>query len=163
MKEQNTSSEPASTVCYEAIELQVRLRIQGWLQDLLVAEVTESLSRAKSQRRQEEAVSGYRNGYGKPRRIALTAGTVPVRRPRMRNLAERFESRVLPLFKRHAKEHTREALGQPSLPVLTTTRSDGHADYAIASTGSDVGWIRSRCLLYASFALSMNVCKGVLP
>ena len=49
-------------------------------------------------------MAGYRNGYGKPRRIALTAGTITVRRPRMRNLAERFASRVLPLFKRRTAE-----------------------------------------------------------
>jgi putative transposase len=104
MKEQNTTTESASTVCYEMIEAKARERIQQWLQDLLEAEVTEFLGRAKSQRRSEDAVVGYRNGYGKPRRIALSAGTVTVRRPRTRNLAERFESRVLPLFKRRSKE-----------------------------------------------------------
>src|SRR5439155_20254744 len=104
MKEKNTSTEAASTVCYEMIEAKARERIQEWLQDLLEAEVTEFLGRAKSQRRQEEAVAGYRNGYGKPRRIALTAGTIALRRPRMRNLCERFESRVLPLFKRRTQE-----------------------------------------------------------
>jgi transposase-like protein len=73
---------------------------------LLEAEVTEFLGRGKSQRcaELEEARSGYRNGYGKPRRVAFTAGTIVVRRPRMRNLAERFESRVLPLFKRRTTE-----------------------------------------------------------
>lgn len=104
MKEKNTSTESASTVCYETIEANARSRIQKWLQDLLEVEVTEFLGRGKSQRRQGEAVCGYRNGYGKPRRIALTAGTITVRRPRMRNLAERFESRVLPLFKRRTAE-----------------------------------------------------------
>jgi putative transposase len=104
MKEKNTSTESASTVCYETIEANARKRIQRWLQDLLEAEVTEFLGRGKSQRRQEDAVSGYRNGYGKSRRIALTAGTITVRRPRMRNLTERFESRVLPLFKRRTAE-----------------------------------------------------------
>jgi putative transposase len=67
-------------------------------------EVSEFLVRAKSQRRADDAVAGYRNGYGKARRIALTAGTITVQRPRMRNLAERFESRVLPLFKRRTAE-----------------------------------------------------------
>jgi transposase-like protein len=105
MKEKNTSIESASTVCYETIEAKARQRIQIWLQDLLEGEVTEFLGRAKSQRRaSSEATSGYRNGYGKPRRLALTAGTISVRRPRMRNLAERFESRVLPMFKRRTKE-----------------------------------------------------------
>lgn len=106
MKERITSTESASRVCYETMEAHARSRIQSWLQDLLEAEVTEFLGRAKSQRRKgfEEAASGYRNGYGKPRRVALTAGTITVRRPRMRNLAERFESRVLPLFKRRTAE-----------------------------------------------------------
>jgi len=104
MKEKTTSSELASTICYETMEAHARQRIQEWLQDLLEAEVTEFLGRAKSQRRQEEAMAGYRNGYGKPRRMALTAGTITVRRPRMRNLAERFESRVVPLFKRRTAE-----------------------------------------------------------
>lgn len=104
MKEKNTSSECASTVCYDTIEENARKRIQLWLQDLLEDEVTEFLGREKSQRREEHAAPGYRNGHGKPRRIALTAGTIAVRRPRMRNLAERFESRVLPLFKRRTAE-----------------------------------------------------------
>jgi putative transposase len=106
MKEKITSTESASRVCYETMEAHARGRIQGWLQDLLEAEVTEFLGRGKSQRQAQVAParSGYRNGYGKPRRVALTAGTITVRRPRMRNLAERFESRVLPLFKRRTAE-----------------------------------------------------------
>ena len=47
-----------------------------------------------------DAVAGYRNGYGKPRRLAMSSGTITVRRPRVRGLEERFESRVLPLFLR---------------------------------------------------------------
>ena len=77
----------------------------GW-QELLEAEVSEFLGRAKSQRRAEleEPRAGYRNGHGKPRRMALTAGTITLRRPRVRNLEQRFESRVLPLFKRRSHE-----------------------------------------------------------
>jgi putative transposase len=106
MKEKSTSSESASRVCYETMEAHARGRIQSWLQDLLEAEVTEFLGRSKSQRQAEVAPAreGYRNGYGRPRGVALTAGTIKVRRPRMRNLAERFESRVLPLFKRRTAE-----------------------------------------------------------
>jgi transposase-like protein len=54
-----------------------------------------------------DGVSGYRNGYGESRRVALSCGTVRVRRPRVRGvqgLEERFESRVLPLFKRRTEE-----------------------------------------------------------
>jgi putative transposase len=106
MKEKITSTESASTVCYEAMEVHARRCIQSWLQDLLEAEVTEFLGRGKSQRcaEVEEARLDYRNGYGKPRKVALTAGTITVRRPRVRNLAEHFESRVLPLFKRRSVE-----------------------------------------------------------
>ena len=104
MKQKTTTEQSASTVCYEMIEAKARERIQSWLQDLLEQEVTEFLGRAKSQRRCEADVIGYRNGYGKPRRMALSSGTVSVRRPRMRNLGDRFESRVLPLFKRRSQE-----------------------------------------------------------
>ena len=67
----------------------------------------EFLGCGKSQRQAQIAptrAAGYRNVYGKARRVALTAGTITVRRPRIRNLAERFESRVLPVFKRRTAE-----------------------------------------------------------
>src|SRR5262249_58725077 len=51
-----------------------------------------------------DASTGYRNGYGKPRRLTLKSGTITVRRPRVRDLNKRFVSRVLPLFKRQTKE-----------------------------------------------------------
>ncbi len=41
---------------------------------------------------------GYRNGYGKTRRFTLSLGTIEIRRPRVRDLGERFVSKVLPLF-----------------------------------------------------------------
>lgn len=47
---------------------------------------------------------GYRNGYGKSRRLSLTSGTSTVRRPRVRGLEKRFASRVLPLCKRRTQE-----------------------------------------------------------
>jgi transposase-like protein len=67
-------------------------------------EVTELLGREKSERRKPvDSHVGYRNGYGKPRRLTMSIGTVTVRRPRVRDLEERFESRVLPLFKRRTE------------------------------------------------------------
>ena len=88
MKQKTTTEQSASTVCYEMIEAKARERIQNWLQGLLEEEVTEFLGRAKSQRRSAEDMVGYRNGYGKPRRIALSSGTLSVRRPRLRNLGD---------------------------------------------------------------------------
>ena len=82
-----------------------RMRIQGWLQDLLEEEVTQLLGRQKSERGGSvDAPAGYRNGYGNPRRVSMMAGTLAVRRPRVRGVEERFESRVLPLFKRRTEE-----------------------------------------------------------
>ena len=80
-----------------------RGRIQERMQQLLVEEVTEFLGRAKHQRRGVD-MQGYRNGYGKPRRLTMRSGTVTVRRPRVRDLDERFESRLLPLFTRRTQE-----------------------------------------------------------
>jgi hypothetical protein len=47
-----------------------------------------------------EATVGYRDGFGKERRLSLSVGIVTVRRPRVRGLVESFESRIRPLFKR---------------------------------------------------------------
>ena len=63
----------------------------------------EALGRAKHVRRAAEAI-GDRNGYAKPRQLALLNETVTVRRPRVRNLDERFVSRMLPLFQRRTPE-----------------------------------------------------------
>jgi putative transposase len=60
--------------------------------------------RKKSERKGNRSEqSGYRNGYGKPRRFTLSAGTVEIQRPRVRDLGERFISKVLPMFKRHSR------------------------------------------------------------
>jgi len=92
---------------WEQLEAMAREQIQRFVQRLLEEEVTELVGRAKSQRRPvvgDEARPVYRNGHGKPRRLALTCGTIEVRRPRMRGLEERFESAVLPLFKRRTEQ-----------------------------------------------------------
>jgi putative transposase len=41
---------------------------------------------------------------GKPETSGLMGGTVQVRRPRVRNADERFESRIIPLFHRKSKQ-----------------------------------------------------------
>jgi putative transposase len=71
----------------------------------LEEEITALLGRPKSVRRAAvDAPTGLRNGYGKPRRLSLSMGTITVRRPRVRGLADRFVSRVLPLFQRRTRE-----------------------------------------------------------
>lgn len=67
--------------------------------------MTAFLGRGNGQRRAAvDASPGYRNGYQKPRRLALSGGTITVRRPRVRDVEERFESRLLPLFRRRTEE-----------------------------------------------------------
>jgi putative transposase len=88
-----------------ALEELARVKVQGWIQDLLEEELTQFLGRRKSERRAAVDVPvGYRNGHGKRRRLSMMAGTIEVRRPRVRGLEERFESRLLPLFVRRTKE-----------------------------------------------------------
>jgi hypothetical protein len=101
VKEQSTERVIESRPSWEDVEALARQRIQTWFQRLLEEEVEQLLGRARYARREGiDAPGGYRNGLGKPRRLTLSAGTITVRRPRVRGLAERFESRLLPLFKR---------------------------------------------------------------
>jgi len=105
MEEVTTVHTDQSTPEFEYLEDWVRLKVQGFIQGILEEEVESILGRARYQRREGvDAIRGWRNGYGKPRRISLKTGTVTVRRPRVRGIEERFESRILPLFKRRTKE-----------------------------------------------------------
>jgi transposase-like protein len=95
----------SSTVCYEQLEKWIRAKAQDHIQSVLEEEVTAFFGRVKGARRQQvDAMAGYRNGFGKPRRLSTSIGTMTVRRPRVRGTEERFESRVLPLFRRRTKE-----------------------------------------------------------
>jgi len=105
MKKKSTEERSGSRVCYEMLESLVRERVQEFVQNVLEEEVEELLGRSKWERRSSvDAAEGYRNGYGKRRRLTLSCGTVELARPRVRGLEERFESRVLPLFARRTKE-----------------------------------------------------------
>jgi putative transposase len=104
MEQKITRHVGPSSDMWEHLEVFVREHIQRFIQTLLEEEVTACLGRPKSARRTAvDAPAGMRNGYGKPRRLGLTAGTITVRRPRVRGLAERFVSRVLPLFQRRTR------------------------------------------------------------
>lgn len=90
---------------YDMLEEAVRGKIQQYIQDMLEEELTEFLGRQKSERGKiVDGFNGYRNGHGKPRKMALMSGTITLRRPRARGTEERFESAVLPFFKRRTKE-----------------------------------------------------------
>jgi putative transposase len=105
MEQKTTIPTSSSSQMWERLEAFVREQIQRFIQALLEEEVTALLGRPKSARRAAvDASKGLRNGYGNPRRLTLTAGTITVCRPRVRGLDERFVSRVLPLFKRRTRE-----------------------------------------------------------
>jgi putative transposase len=89
---------------WETLERYARGEIQQFVQRLLEEEVDELLGRQKSERRTAVSAVGYRNGHAKPRKLALSSGTIIVQRPRVRNLEERVVSRLLPLFKRRTAE-----------------------------------------------------------
>jgi len=98
------NGEKSSRVTYEVLEEMVRLKAQEFIQDILDEELRAFLSRGKSERiRGIDVVHNYRNGRGKPRKLALMNGTITIKRPRLRNV-KGFESKVLPLFTRRSIE-----------------------------------------------------------
>src|SRR4030095_1522925 len=104
-KREPTTPRVEEAKTWEHLEAFVREHVQQFIQALLEEEVTELLGRTKSARREAvDAAPGDRNGYGKPRQRARSSGPTTARRPRFRDLNERFVSRVLPLFKRQTKE-----------------------------------------------------------
>jgi transposase-like protein len=103
VEEQSTKGSESSRVAWGSLESWARGEIQVWLQRMLEAEVTELLGREKSERREAvDAGAGYRNGYGKSRRLSMTSGTI-AETSWVRGLEERRES-ILPLFKRRTEE-----------------------------------------------------------
>ncbi len=101
MRESMLEAVAPSMPTWDTLEDWARSSIQGLLQRVLDEEVTELLGRTRYERRSDvDGNPGSRNGHGKPRRLSLMSGTIKVRRPRVRGLEERFESRILPLFMR---------------------------------------------------------------
>jgi putative transposase len=104
MKEKHISENESKGIFYGELEEFARGKIREHLQDLLEQEMSEWLGREKSERKIHPLEQpGYRNGYGKTRRFTMSLGTVEIRRPRVRSLDERFESRILPMFKRQTE------------------------------------------------------------
>jgi putative transposase len=95
---------PSSTT-YEVLEEMVRLKVQEYIQEILEDEVEVFLGRKKSERiKAVDGTPGYRSGHGKRRKFTVMNGTITVRRPRVKGTGERFESKVIPFFKRRSRE-----------------------------------------------------------
>jgi transposase-like protein len=136
-------------IVFEELELWVRNRIEEWVQELLEEEVTSLLGRSKSERRSGvDMPRGYRNGYGKPRKLTLSCGTIGVSRPRVRDLEERFKSSILPLFARRTKE-----VGDLIPELYLHGLSQGDFDLALRGllgegaplSGSSVARLKAKC------------------
>ena len=81
VKEQSTEERRESSVTWASLEAFAREQIRTWLQRLLDAEVEGLVGRPRYGRRAGvDTAAGYRNGYGKPRRVTLSVGTIAVRR-----------------------------------------------------------------------------------
>src|SRR6266403_465868 len=105
MKEKHIGGVESKEIFYEEVEGFAREKIREHLQDLLEQEVSEWLGREKSERKVNILEQpGYRNGYGKRRRFTMSLGTMEIQRPRVRDLGERFKSKILPMFKRQSKQ-----------------------------------------------------------
>ena len=106
MKKDTIKRKQRSIFKYEMLEECIRMKAQKFIQEVFEGEVNEFLGRGKSERIKPgiDVVKGYRNGYGRPRRLALMNGTVTIRRPRVCNTDEKFKSLILPYFKRKSKE-----------------------------------------------------------
>jgi putative transposase len=104
MTHQTTAETPPSIPSWETLEDFAREGVRQLLQQVLEEEVNHLLGRTRCQRRSPvDPQPGYRNGYGKPRQLTLSNGTITLQRPRVRGMEQRFVSRVLPLFQRRTK------------------------------------------------------------
>ena len=82
MKEQSTETRGESRPVWESLEAFAGQGVQELLQRVLEEEVATLLGRDRYVRREGvDAPAGYRNGYGKPRRLSLSMGTITLRRP----------------------------------------------------------------------------------
>ncbi len=77
MTKKSTEAVAASSPTWDTLEAFARHGMQEFLQRVLEAEVDELLARGRYERRATvDAPGGYRNGFGKPRRLTLSNGTI---------------------------------------------------------------------------------------
>ena len=91
-------AEPPAAVVNQTLEELAREGARRMLERALAVEVDEFLGRPRYERRML-AEHGYRNGYGRPRPVAIGTWPVEVRAPRIRDLpddAPPFHSSILP-------------------------------------------------------------------
>ena len=94
-------SETKSTEKFSAnLDELAREGARRMLQATLEREIEEFLGRGHYER--SETFKGYRNGYGKTRRVAMGSGTVEIRAPRVRANDAPFHSAILRSYQRQS-------------------------------------------------------------
>ena len=74
--------------------------VRRMLMSVLEVEVEDFLGRKRYER--QAGSVGYRNGYGKKRRVAIGSGTMKLRAPRVRESQQPFKSQVLKSYQRQS-------------------------------------------------------------
>jgi transposase-like protein len=87
------------------------------LMSVLEREIEDFLGRGRYER--GEDFRGYRNGYGKLRKVSLGTGTIGIRAPRVRESQEKFKSQVLKSYQRQS-EKVKELIPELYLHGLAT-------------------------------------------
>jgi putative transposase len=95
-------SKPSNEDFLSTLEVLCREIIGEVLQAVLEAEVDEFLDRIRGARGGTRP--GYRDGHEEERSITYGSHPISVRRPRVRESAERFTSQVLPPYRRRFEE-----------------------------------------------------------
>jgi putative transposase len=116
----NISKEAEEVPLFEGeLDRLARAGAAKMLMEAMNAEVVEYLGRLKYERKEE--FRGYRNGYAKPRTIAVGLGHLEVRPPRVRKNFEMkaFESRILEKYQRMS-DSTRNLLAELYLEGLSS-------------------------------------------
>ena len=114
MEKQSTEQAWESSPTWEGLEAFARHGVQRLLQRVLEEEVDSVLGRERYERRAAvDAAGGYRNGYGKPRRLSVMAGTITVLSargvgpPRNRNPVLEYDRTFLPGLRRRPRSRRR--------------------------------------------------------
>ena len=101
----------------------VRGRSLGQVHQILEGNGTTYLRGVQTEHRCDVAPvdlpTGSRQGCGKPDQSSMTGGTVTVLRPKIVDLAKRFERKVLPLLTRRPREVSRVSSGQDAQGLAT--------------------------------------------
>jgi transposase-like protein len=118
----------SSAASNDKLKQWVRGKIRVQVQQILEEEVTTFLGGVRHPHQDKVAPldlpAESPNSDGKPHQFSSMSGTVTVLRPKMRDLVERFESKVIPLFTRRTREVS-SMLPEPYLQGLSTGDFDG--------------------------------------